>query len=130
MSQPILIKIRWSEFVQWRQASETTITNSSGVYEFWVGLKDNGKRRIYVGKADNLDKRFKEHLRTDLSNNCLRNNLKQYVWYYRFAVIENKADREDAEKWLYRHHEYECNEVEPSGSGRQRFVVRENSLLE
>lgn len=127
MSQQSVIKINWSDFVHWRSAPEWTDVDSPGVYEFWVSLKGGGKRRIYVGKTDNLGKRLREHIRDDEPNKCLKKKLKKYVWYYRSAVIENRANREDTELWLYRHHEYECNEVEPAGSGRPRFIVWENA---
>jgi hypothetical protein len=118
------IKIKWSEFLEHGQ--ETRVPNSSGAYEFYVGLKEGGKTRIYVGKADDLKAVFLSHFSEDESNECLKTNLAKYKWYYRYAIIGNKADRQDAELGLYRRHSYECNKIEPPGSGRKDFVLDED----
>jgi len=118
------IKIKWSEFLE--QGQETKIPNSPGVYEFQIGLKSGGKTRIYVGKADDLKAVFLTHFQKDEPNECLKNNLAKYKWYYRYAIITIKADREDAELGLFRKYTYECNKIEPPGSGRKDFVIDED----
>lgn len=120
------VKVKWSDFTSWREEKTATIPDASGVYEFWVDQKNDDKRRIYVGKADNLKTIYLSHLGAEETNECLKNHLKQHVWYYRFAIISIKADREDAELGLYRKHPYECNKVEPPGSGRKDFVIDED----
>jgi len=120
------IKITWSNFIPYTQGTSANVPDAPGVYEFWVGLKGEGKRRIYVGKADNLSERYLHHLSDEEENECLKNNLKKYVWYYRYAIIKIKADREDAELGLYRKYKYECNIVEPPGSGRKNFTILED----
>lgn len=120
------IKITWSNFSDWKEKEKAKIPEDPGVYEFYVGLEGGGKRRIYVGKAENLKAVYLAHLRDDEPNECLKNHLKKHVWYYRYAIIENKADREDAELGLYRAHSYECNVIEPPGSGRKSFVIKED----
>ena len=118
------IKINWSNFLE--RGEETKIPNSAGVYEFQVGLKSGGKTRIYVGKADDLKAGFLTHFQEDEPNECLKNNLAKYKWYYRYAIITIKADREDAELGLYRKYTYECNKIEPPGSSRKSFVIVED----
>ena len=120
------IKINWSEFTSWKEGKTAKIPEKPGVYEFYVGLKSGGKRRIYVGKADDLRKAYLDHLRDDEPNECLKNHLKKHVWYYRYAIITIKADREDAELGLYRKYTYECNKIEPPGSSRKSFVIVED----
>ena len=120
------IKITWSKFISWEQEKTAAIPEKPGVYEFYVGQKDGKKRRIYVGRADNLKKVYGSHLGEDEPNECLKNHLKKHVWYYRYAIITIKADREDAELGLYRKYKYECNKIEPPGSGRKSFVIVED----
>lgn len=120
------IKITWSKFSSWKEREKASIPEKPGVYEFYVGLKSGAKRRIYVGKADNLRTVYLGHLRDDEPNKCLKDNLQKYVWYYRYAIITIKADREDAELGLYRKHKYECNAIEPPGSGRKSFTIIED----
>lgn len=118
------IKINWSKFLE--KGHEKEIPNSSGVYEFQVGLKSGGKTRIYVGKADDLKSVFSAHFQEDEPNKCLKNNPAKYKWYYRYAILKIKADREDAELGLYRKHKYECNKIEPPGSSRKNFAINED----
>lgn len=119
------IKITWAEFISWKEEKTAKIPEDLGVYEFYVGV--NGKkRRIYVGKADNLKVIYKQHLSDDEPNQCLKKHLKKNVWYYRYAIIKDKADREDAELGLYRKYSYECNKIEPPGSGRKSFTIVED----
>jgi len=118
------IKINWSKFLE--KGHEEEVPNSPGVYEFYVGLKSGEKTRIYVGKADDLKAVFSAHFQDDEPNECLKNNLAKYKWYYRYAILTIKADREDAELGLYRKHNYECNKIEPPGSGRKNFVINED----
>lgn len=120
------IKINWSEFISWKEEETATILEKPGVYEFYVGQKNGTKRRIYVGKADDLRKVYRDHLSEDEQNECLKNHLKKHVWYYRYAIITIKADREDAELGLYRKHTYECNKIEPPGSNRKSFIIVED----
>ena len=120
------IKITWSKFSDWKKGKNAKIPKDPGVYEFYVGLKSDGKKRIYVGKAENLKAVYSAHLEDDEPNECLKNNLKNFTWYYRYAIIKIKADREDAELGLYRAHSYECNKIEPPGSGRKSFVINED----
>jgi len=118
------IKINWSEFLE--RGQDSRIPSSSGVYEFYAGLEDGGKTRIYVGKADDLKAVFLSHFSEDELNECLKINLAKYKWYYRYAIIGSEADREDAELRLYRKHSYECNKIEPPGSGREDFDIDED----
>jgi len=120
------VKVKWSDFISWTVGKTADIPDAAGVYEFWVGQKDGNKRRIYIGKADNLKTIYLGHLAAEEPNECLRNHLKQHVWYYRSAIIAVKTDREDAELWLYRKYTYECNKIEPPGSGRKNFFIDED----
>ena len=120
------IKITWSNFSDWTEGKNANVPEDPGVYEFYIGLKGGGKRRIYIGKAENLKAIYLAHLGDDEPNECLKSHLKKHVWYYRYAIIKNTADREDAELGLFRTHSYECNKIEPPGSGRESFVINED----
>jgi len=120
------IKLKWSDFISWTASKTADVPDDAGVYEFWVGQVNSSKRRIYVGKADNLKTIYTSHLTDEEPNQCLKDHIKQHVWYYRFAIMSTKADREDAELGLYRKYTYECNKVEPPGSGKKDFVIDED----
>lgn len=122
-----VIKIKWSSYIKHSEKDTANIPTDSGVYEYYSQVQGKKKKK-YVGKAENLQQRFNEHLGKDEENECLKKLLKDkdYIWFYRYAIIRNKADREDAELGLYRKYTYECNKVEPSGSGNGNFRIEEN----
>jgi len=104
-----VIRLKWSKFIGYED---------SGVYEYFVRLKSGDKNLIYVGEADDLRKRSQEHLSVKEPNECLKKNLKEYKWDFRYAILASKADRQDAEQALYDKYKPKCNKVRPSGSGR------------
>ena len=122
-----IIKIKWSTFIKYTEKDTVKIPTDPGVYEYYSeSKKSKTKNRKYLGKADNLLSRFNQHLSKDEENECLKKFLKDYVWFYRYAIIQIKADREDAELGLYRKYSYDCNKVEPPGSGKGTFKIEES----
>ena len=92
--------------------------NKAGVYK--IGFKrSNGKWLVkYVGQANDLDRRLKEHL--DLPNEknaCLSENLKKFISGFCFAEVALQEDRDGVEKALFEYYNPECNDpdVIPSG---------------
>jgi len=59
------------------------LPDAPGIYEFCVG-----RRRIYVGEANNLRERYLRHISDDEENKFRKNHLKKHAWYYRCAIIE------------------------------------------
>lgn len=112
------IHLKWSGFVGYEKWDSEKVPDLKGVYEYFVRLKKDGRRIIYVGEADDLRKRSQEHLGKDENNKCLKKNLTKYKWDFRYAILSSKADRQDAEQGIYDKYKPECNQVRPSGSGR------------
>lgn len=125
MSQRV-IQIKWSAFIPYTSKNTANIPSKGGVYEYYSSVKGKKKKK-YVGQTDDLSTRFKQHLGKDEKNKCLKKLLKDddYIWYYRYALISNDDDRKDAELGLYNKYSYECNEIEPSGSGKGNFRIVE-----
>ncbi len=87
---------------------------SAGVYRLSY---QNGDRRpvFYVGQADNLYQRLREHLSDAEPNGCIVRCLRHYTCYFRFAKVARQADRDCAERALYDHYNPECNDTAPPG---------------
>lgn len=113
------IHLKWSAFISYEKWDSEKIPESSGVYEYFVRLKKGGRKIIYVGEADNLRERAVQHLSEKEPNKCIKKNLKDYKWDFRYALLSPKADRQDAEQALYDKYKPECNNVRPSGSSRK-----------
>lgn len=87
---------------------------SAGVY--WLSYKSDDKVRVfYVGQADNLDKRLRDHLSASEPDLCIRGYVQNRTCYYRFARVARQADRNGAERALYDHFSPACNDVAPPG---------------
>jgi len=90
----------------------------AGVYK--IGIKQqNGKLAVrYVGQADDLDRRLKEHLDFDNEQNkCLAERLRKYHAEFSFAEVGTQSDRNGAEKALYAHYEPLCNDPDAIPNG-------------
>jgi len=122
-----IINVNWSDYIKYTEKDTADIPVKAGVYEYYVKIKDsNNMRYQYVGRATNLQDRFNKHLSDDEENECLKELIEKYIWYYRYALISKQADREDAELGLYNKHNYECNKITPTGSGQGKFEIVEN----
>src|SRR3990167_4813968 len=90
----------------------------AGVYK--IGIKQKyGKLAVrYVGQANDLDRRLKEHL--DLKNEeneCLAERLRKYHAEFSFAEVSTQNDRDGAEKALYDFYEPACNDEDAIPNG-------------
>jgi len=112
------IHLKWSAFIGYEEWDSNKVPESGGVYEYFIRLQGGGRRIVYVGEADNLQKRSQEHLAESEKNKCLKEKLEKIKWDFRYALLSLKADRQDAELALYDKYKPECNTVQPSGSGR------------
>ena len=84
---------------------------NAGVYKIGVKLKNGNIRVCYVGQANDLERRLREHLDLDNEQNeCLVEQLKKYITKFSFAKVSTKSDRDGAEKALYTHYGPECND--------------------
>ena len=83
----------------------------SGVYVLAVKMASGGWEKFYIGQAENLDKRLKDHLSDSEPNKCIKENLK-YTCMFRYAVVESQSDRDKAERALYKGFKPECNDAD------------------
>ncbi len=119
------IYLKWSGFFGYENWNKNKIPKSEGVYEYFVRLKQGGRRILYVGEADNLQKRSDEHLQESEKNECLKDKLEKKAWDFRYALLSDENDRKDAEQALYDKHKPKCNAVRPAGSGRDLNIELE-----
>ena len=114
-----VIDVYWDGVIEYIEENAEDIPEEAGVYEILVKLKDKdeyGGR--YIGRAAKLHKRYLEHLSDEEENKNIHDGVRYYVCGFDYALIENEADRKDAEKELYEMHNYAWNEIPPEGSGR------------
>lgn len=114
------IVLKWSKIISYNSDSADEVSEDAGVYELLVKQQDDKYKRRYIGQADDLHKRFLEHLSPDEENSCIKKKLKEYACGFDYALLSTVADRKDAEQALYDKYESEatCNQVRPEGSGR------------
>lgn len=102
----------------WQKYSKYTRTNvqrdaptKGGVYKIALRQQNDKLKVIYVGQANDLDRRLKEHLDLDNEKNeCLASRLKKYNAEFSFAEISTQTERDGAEKALYNHYKPVCND--------------------
>ena len=84
------------------------------VYRLSYLNQNDGKYYIYyVGQATNLKARLGEHLPNAEVNECCKGYLKNYICYFRAAIIRSQGDRDGAEVALYNHFSPSCPERIP-----------------
>ena len=100
----------WSNDIQYLSRNSDLIPQAGGVYMVLRNDGESGKyKRIYVGRADNLRRRFLEHLSPSEANTCLSGNLYNNGCYFRFELLSREEDRTLAEQALLAEFVPECN---------------------
>jgi len=119
------IVLRWSKPVPFKTENANTISDEGGVYEILKRHKKEEKNillRQYVGRADNIQERFNQHLGESEPDDCIKGLGKDVNSRFDYALVSTEDDRKDAEQALYdkwkSQKELQCNNVRPSGSGR------------
>ena len=107
------MEIKWTGLITLNTNEVEKISEVSGVYR--LSYLNNSKEYIvyYVGQADNLKERLKQHLLSSEINTCCINKLKQYNCFFRAAAISRQSDRDGAEVSLYNHFKPTCVERIP-----------------
>lgn len=122
----LTIKIKWVWVKPYKTNNQNKVPRSEGVYEILVKNTDGNYTRKYVGSTEDLNIRYGEHLSPDEPNSKIRNGVKNYECAFDYFEIEDKSTRENVENWLYHHHKYEWNDIEPPGNGNLVDVEEEN----
>jgi len=90
----------------------------SGVYKIGIVQKGGRLKVRYIGQANDLQARLKEHLDFDSEQNeCLRSRLEKYTARFAFAEISGQKDRHGAERALYHHYRPVCNDEDSIPTG-------------
>ena len=99
----------WSD-VQYLSQNSELIPQAGGVYKVLRNDREPGKyNRIYVGKAEDLRRRFLEHLSVSEPNKILSGNLYNHECYFRFMLLSREEDRTKMEQNLLAEFVPECN---------------------
>ena len=109
------VKLIWSNVFLYTVSNVNVHTpTSAGVYR--LSCKRDDKRPVfYVGQAENLEERLRDHLSGVEPNIFIKHNLRDYTCYFRFAELPKRDERDCAERALYDHYKPECNFVTPPG---------------
>ena len=103
-------KIKWSGNIKYDESYSSTIPTFGGVY---LILRNDGKvgylTNVYVGKAENLNSRYLDHLSANEGNSCIKNNLDNYECYFRYTILTREEDRQNLENRLLSVGKYQCN---------------------
>lgn len=100
----------WSNNLRYSSSNSQLIPQSGGVYE--VLRNDNRPgllTNVYVGKADDLNARYLQHLSDTETNQCLRENIRNNECYFRYALVATESDRVNIEGNLLQTFTWECN---------------------
>lgn len=105
------LHLKWSAWhdYDW-QTVQAIAPLAAGVYVLATKLTNGNLRIFYVGQTDSLDRRLKEHLSDSEKNTCLKNEVKNYKCAFRFAQVANAAERDKAERALYKKFLPSCND--------------------
>ncbi len=90
----------------------------SGVYIISTKQKIDDQFEVkYVGQADNIQERAKQHWSNDEENTELKNHIaKGYIMKFSYAEVSKQLDRDNIELFLYKKFDPIYNKNTPPGS--------------
>lgn len=114
------LQLDWQGYYKYTEENvQKYAPTSGGVYKIGIKQQKDGKLAVrYVGQANDLDRRLKEHLDLDNEqNDCLAERLSKYHAEFSFATVGTQSDRDGAEKALYDHYKPACNDGDAIPNG-------------
>lgn len=114
------LQLDWQGYYKYTEANvHEHAPTSAGVYKIGIKQQKDGKLAVrYVGQANDLDRRLKEHLDLDNEENeCLAERLRKYHAEFAFAEVSIQSDRDGTEKALYDHYKPVCNDEDAIPNG-------------
>jgi len=106
--------VKWSDF---HSLTESTVINhvpdKSGIYILWVEVKGEKWRCIFVGQAQDIRTGLLQHMTNNEENERLKENVKEFVCGFQYALVEKQSDKDGMEKYLYEYNNPECNNTPP-----------------
>lgn len=124
-------EITWSTQIEYVDEKKKEIPEEEGVYEIQGRISSKNKyTRRYVGRTDDLRRRFGEHLQDNEPNKELKKFLNEKKTYFRFIKTKDETISKDIEKGLYEKYNHTFNDPEkpPEGSGNctEIFIKESN----
>lgn len=112
------MKVIWSGFFTPYDSEQVknNATTPAGVYLLWVKLKNDKWRCFYAGQASNIYGRLQDHLSDEEDNECIKNNVSEFICGFEYADLTKQSSRDGIEKFLYDHYNPECNKIDPGGA--------------
>ncbi|MEK7121854.1 MAG: GIY-YIG nuclease family protein [Patescibacteria group bacterium] len=113
------IQLDWKGYFEYTDGNvQKYAPTKAGVYKIGIKQKDEKLAVRYVGQANDLDRRLKEHLDLDNEpNECLVERLQKYHAEFSFSEVSAQSDRDGAEKALYDFYEPACNDADAIPNG-------------
>lgn len=113
------IQLDWKGYFEYTDGNvQKYAPTKAGVYKIGIKQKDEKLAVRYIGQANDLDRRLKEHLDLDNEpNECLVERLRKYHAEFSFAEVNTQSDRDGAEKALYDFYEPACNDADAIPNG-------------
>lgn len=113
------LQLDWKGYYEYTSDNvQKCAPTSGGVYKISVKQQGGGLKVRYVGQANDLDRRLKEHLDTDNEQNeCLAERVKKYHTEFSFAEVGDQSDRDGAELALFNYYKPECNDPDGIPNG-------------
>ena len=102
------LRVTWSSRITHNEGNvEHSVPLKGGIYRL-LGAQEGGYGVFYVGQSDKLQRRLLEHLSNEEKNDCIKNRLKDTV-YFRFALLDDENDRLCAESYMYQEYDVDGN---------------------
>jgi len=110
------LKLEWSAKVRCTaEEIDKQVPAEPGVYQISHPAYP-GTSVDYVGQAENLNEKLKQHLLPSEPNSDLRDRFQYYECAIVYAIVRNQADRNGAERAVYdRWKAYAVNDTVPPG---------------
>jgi len=94
------LQLDWSPMMNYTaEEIEKQVPAEPGVYR--ISHKSYETYIDYVGQAENLKEKLKQHLLPSEPNSDLRDRFEHYECNVRYALVPDQADRNGAERYLY-----------------------------
>jgi excinuclease UvrABC nuclease subunit len=110
------LNLTWSKLKILSSVEVQKIPEGGGVYRLSYD-PGGGKRYVfYVGSSNDIKSKILEHIKNSEENVCIKNYMRKYLCFFRYALIENEEQRSGVERQLYLKFRPKCNFQEPQGS--------------
>jgi excinuclease UvrABC nuclease subunit len=111
----VKVDLKWSQLLPYNETSLSFhCTEKPGVYSV-SAMVDQKLQVVFVGRANKIVQRLRNHKRFFEPNSFLKNVLEEKDCYFRYSEIQDPVDRQNVEYTLFQVYHPSCNIVEPKG---------------